>query len=736
MKSDVSRVSNVSDKIIPVDSTETMEIDLSEEDLHKSLSPNKTPSPDSKNSQEQIALKISDKLMKRLSETSSKEPDSADKMDTTSGQESQDTMSESFDSLDDVEKSIVESEGQPTRNDINEVILGSPVEVQVLKVNPNSKSPVETNNDSSEDPSAELLKKIENQLEKSDENLPGLTINKEAEQKNPPATVTKTLIPPVTPNGNETESNIISEKPNDNQSPADDLLEEMYSESVDASGLSKNEKETNKKKIESKTPADPAAGTNKRKRADENENTEGVPQNKFIKVVDINVIRKLQSGSSVTVRQDNSILKNRLATIKSSSVKESKKSEVKTAQRPVSEKIDPTLPTTIEIKSEPNSDAETENDREDIEAKKQYLSALNISEKVTPKPAEKEVSRVKTRTDSANSNKAAAAARMSKEMKSNRITPQVNQANKTNQSNQHTPNIQEKRDTLPRLIKQLPPKQRARKSFPRPLNSSPKPIQPTRTEAAIPKKVTPPPQPKSTQLESQTTNSNLVILTQQPQSVNTLTVLPSNQTLAYTGSMSNPILTMVQTPPFGNFIVPTTALNPVPPLNPISDRVSGNTTAVSQGDPSGLALNGLIASAHALLTNTTQENISSLNAAINTATCTTTSTVMTPLASVTASGSSNVNTITILNGQTTLPTLIGNKTPSTDINEDFSYLSGYVPDSISKSISEMIHRAPPKLKPRPPGPLSNTYDSGLTSAAGRVTGVVNSVAHKVSYDVY
>ncbi|KRT80953.1 PHD finger motif containing protein [Oryctes borbonicus] len=752
-----SRTSNNSDKINTMDISELMEVDLFTESVNQP----KQVASDTKKSPEQNKLKISDKLIKRLSETISKESGNDEKMDTN---EIPENLNESLEAIEEVDKSIVEGENA-SKTDINEVIMGTPLDrVQVLKVNPNSKSPVEINNDS-DDTSSELLKKIENQLSKSDDNLTTLPVIKETDKKDSEINE----VPPL-PNSMEDKSTSVTpsedgqekingnaEKINENQQ-SDDLLEEMYSEAVDASGLSNSEKEQITA-VENK-PVDAAnTNTNKRKRADENENTEEAPApNKFLKVVDFTSMRSLQSGGFVTIAPDNSILKTRLAT-----TSEVNKNSTQNVQKPSQE----SSLTTIEIKSEPNSDAENENDREDIEAKKQYLSALNISEKIkhVAKPTQKEIKRVKTRTDAANSKMATA--KLNKEVANKAVKKTVEQVLQASVAHQ------QKKEPLPRLITQLPPKQRARKSFPRPLNSSPRPPnstsrpfnsspRPLNSSPRLPnsspkplnsspkpvvvattkndtlaagKKVmpTPPPPPKPTQIESQTTNPNVVILTQPQSVVNTLTVLPGNQTIAYTGNMGNPILTMVQPPPFGNFIVPTSSLNPVPPLNPISDRLVGNAAVVTQGDMSStLALNGLIASAHALFTNTPQENTSVTATITTTATCTTTSTIMTPISSVTTPGGSNMSTITILNGQTTVPAVIGGKQPSTDVNEDFSYLSGYVPDNFSKSLTELIQRAPPKLKPRPPGPLSNSFDSGLPSAAGRVTGVVNSVAHKLT----
>lgn len=55
-----------------------------------------------------------------------------------------------------------------------------------------------------------------------------------------------------------------------------------------------------------------------------------------------------------------------------------------------------------------------------------------------------------------------------------------------------------------------------------------------------------------------------------------------------------------------------------------------------------------------------------------------------------------------------------------------------VPESVSKAISEVLCRPPPKLKPRPPGPLSQVFDSGNPSSAGPISAKINSISHRVS----
>lgn len=59
---------------------------------------------------------------------------------------------------------------------------------------------------------------------------------------------------------------------------------------------------------------------------------------------------------------------------------------------------------------------------------------------------------------------------------------------------------------------------------------------------------------------------------------------------------------------------------------------------------------------------------------------------------------------------------------SNGITEDISTLVGEI----------MTVKAPPKLKPKPPGPLSTYFDEGVPSSAGPVTKTINSVAHRLT----
>lgn len=64
--------------------------------------------------------------------------------------------------------------------------------------------------------------------------------------------------------------------------------------------------------------------------------------------------------------------------------------------------------------------------------------------------------------------------------------------------------------------------------------------------------------------------------------------------------------------------------------------------------------------------------------------------------------------------------------------EQLNRLADISPDHMSKVVSEIFCRPPPKLLPRPPGVLSTTFSEGLPSSAGNVTAKINSISHRVS----
>ncbi|XP_045471324.1 protein kinase C-binding protein 1 isoform X2 [Harmonia axyridis] len=85
------------------------------------------------------------------------------------------------------------------------------------------------------------------------------------------------------------------------------------------------------------------------------------------------------------------------------------------------------------------------------------------------------------------------------------------------------------------------------------------------------------------------------------------------------------------------------------------------------------------------------------------------------------------------NERSTIPTTSNTTTEARteNTNDEFSLLHSMVPESVSKAISEVLCRPPPKLRPRPPGPLSQVFDSGNPSNAGPVSAKINSISHRL-----
>lgn len=64
-------------------------------------------------------------------------------------------------------------------------------------------------------------------------------------------------------------------------------------------------------------------------------------------------------------------------------------------------------------------------------------------------------------------------------------------------------------------------------------------------------------------------------------------------------------------------------------------------------------------------------------------------------------------------------------------DDEFAVLNNLIPESVSRAVSDLLLRPPPRLKPRPPGALSTNFDEGIPSSAGNVTSKINSISHRV-----
>ncbi|KAB0797523.1 hypothetical protein PPYR_08516 [Photinus pyralis] len=329
---------------------------------------------------------------------------------------------------------------------------------------------------------------------------------------------------------------------------------------------------------------------------------------------------------------------------------------------------------TVVIKSEPSSEDEP-SDSEYLEKKRKYLSALNISEKLPEKP---KVHKIRTRSKTEERATFKIVDNLSKVIDDVATHYSIKHANEAIT----VPETPKRKEIFIKPLSSLQElKQRARKSFPTPKNTqSPKNETLKLCKSIITPvfSVKPPPQ-KLTVISkpSDTSNCTKVILT--TSSANS--ILPPNQPITYTPSQLTPLLSMIQSTSSSGVLLP-----------PLSFTYA--KTAESQ-----------------------PTNPTSLSAS-----------VMTTAKTVT---SSNIVTRTIA----TTP-IVASSTGSNDqtnaIMEEVRIVSSAVPENVSKAINEIMLGVPPKLKPRPPGPLSTHFDDGVPSSAGVVTSKVNSISHRLN----
>ncbi|KAG5896812.1 hypothetical protein JTB14_032054 [Gonioctena quinquepunctata] len=67
----------------------------------------------------------------------------------------------------------------------------------------------------------------------------------------------------------------------------------------------------------------------------------------------------------------------------------------------------------------------------------------------------------------------------------------------------------------------------------------------------------------------------------------------------------------------------------------------------------------------------------------------------------------------------------------TQEDDEFAVLNSILTENVSRAVSDLLMRPPPKLKPRPPGILNQMFDEGTPSSAGTVTTRINSIAHRM-----
>nr|CAI5841505.1 unnamed protein product [Callosobruchus analis] len=73
----------------------------------------------------------------------------------------------------------------------------------------------------------------------------------------------------------------------------------------------------------------------------------------------------------------------------------------------------------------------------------------------------------------------------------------------------------------------------------------------------------------------------------------------------------------------------------------------------------------------------------------------------------------------------------GTPAESRDQEDDLATLHSVLPENLSRAVSELLLKPPPRLRPRPPGMLSTVFDEGIPSSAGTIASRINSVAHRM-----
>lgn len=462
----------------------------------------------------------------------------------------------------------------------------------------------------------------------------------------------------------------------------------------------------------------------------------------------------------------------------------------------------------FEIKSEPESESEVGNVLY-MEAKKKYLSALNILEKsdqLTSKPKTNNEIRTRSKTEEKREQ-----GRIIDNL--TKIIDEVAVNYSANHENDGEPPVKKKivavnsvsaSDNCEIFVKSFakiapdstennnkitfptpPLKHRARKSFPQPNYSkntikvtpklvkeppkvppapvvvqskpnadTPKSVSKTTTAICVPLTTTvttAAPQPTSklsvpslSQIEGVRPTNGYLIL-QQPQQDNLL-FIPPNSSLNYTSTLGNQMVSMtpclVSAPTstaLRQFTQPPTIWTPNAAAVQLKPSLNLNSSQnyIPQGERNNNNNNS-----------NNNDNPPLPNLAIPVTTANTTTNMSLPIicstlienpnnnASLSKNPTNSSNTETTREAVTNEteravtaePEVISHTNPP----DEFAVLNSLGAENISKAVSEIIKKPPPKLKPRPPGALSQQFSEGLPSSAGPVTSRINSVAHKLS----
>lgn len=765
VKSDSSRLSNISEKINKVDISENMEISVGNDDTGNiSISENVSDMSDSSKSEllewivdmkrkpvqvnvenkefhisPQNKAKISDKLIKKFAETGES---SANETNAAVEVAKKQIINESSSGICKTQTDLLlekyrvvvavsdgsENSGQIQMDNIEplcakKIIFGDDIDYSTVKVNLPSREPLETCTTSTDESKSTNPVETEPPHSLDDVNIVTNACNKATAKTSSTSSNNEDGY-----NGELLEDTQIDEAnirniihSSLNELPLKKIEEVRNSFKNASSELTKDEPKPNQNPESAAVQNEkPVAGdgenaveaTDSCKKRKMSADVDDLPESKISKVVttpekekpvekvsgDSILLRELQQCNKANTEDDN----------KAPDSSTSTSDAVKSSTTKSTMKIVPL----VEIKSEPCSEDEF-CETDDLEAKRELLSALNITEKTS---------------DATKLNKINDNCSTPKEMDKtcfkvvDNLTKVIDKVassySQEHEGEEITLKSKEKRKEIyikPLSKMQASPviRQKARKTFPA-ASGIKRTYEILRKDASVPAPSSSSP-PKVITCEPQTSTS-LMFLTQPQPVVLSSSVLPPNQQITYTPNMGNPILTMVQHPlnAFSNIILPQN-------VNVMSAAVQGGSTAqttdISESQnyipQSGAPASKSLTTTMTTTTMTKSADLLSSNVLSEVPS-------LAPISTCAPSASSGGDSA----GQTQ------------GTIEDLGILKDVIPDSVAKAVNEMLSRPLPKLKPRPPSAVSASVDGGTPSSAGPVATKINSLAHRVSYVTY
>ncbi|KAJ8980077.1 hypothetical protein NQ317_009433 [Molorchus minor] len=384
---------------------------------------------------------------------------------------------------------------------------------------------------------------------------------------------------------------------------------------------------------------------------------------------------------------------------------------------------------TEEIKSEPDTDDDF-SESENLEAKRKYLSALNISEKISDAAKRLKANEIRTRSKTEekkekfrimdNLERTIDDVALNYSMNREKLTAKTTEEQKNNTA------PQEGEIFVKSFARLQPTKQRARKSFPTPVyvkKHYPKQCYKKNVTPSVP--VTKKDVPKTSTITSSVVTPNIITSTglstiqnqktieTLPNAVSHVILLPPNQTINFSSPVTTPVLNVVS-----NIIssAPVTPTASTAASNIKSITITPNTRASQNYIPQNEQPNGLLPNNSSVVINDVTKQ-STIN---------TTPRETEQIADVVES---NVQVPTVIPTVPISEAITGGTTQ----DDDFSVLNSLLPDNVGQAVSDLLLKPPPRLKPRPPGILSACFDEGVPSSAGNVTSTINSVAHRGDY---